>query len=215
MTSLFGCPMIINLNNPLSKFFDWCCTFHPVTITTTRNAIVWYISKIVIYSINSIINIFSIMLYFFGIIYLAWLCSTIMTWLLSNPSKEFQVNIPLYISILSIVLCVSIERTKRAFSIKKSSSTPTTFGQSSSQRSSICHLCISTITLAKIHNTITFVLNPFYNFQLTKFLTNHVYKFSHFSSLIGASRSAGRYWCHAIQAKRDAYETKIRQTVFA
>lgn len=206
--------MIINLNNPCSKFINICCTFHVIAYSTTRNYISLCVPFIIVNSVQAIKYITTI--YSFWLINLIRFCSTIMTRLFSNPPEELPTNIPCNSSIPSIIFCLPIKRTKCSFSLWKTLSASTAFRKSSSQGVTFCNFCISTFTLAKIHYSIIMVAScSFYHLQFSKLLANHVYKFSHFSSLIGASRSASRYWCHAIQAKRDAYETKIRQTVFA
>jgi hypothetical protein len=183
---LFRSPMAINLNNPLFELINRSSTFHPIAVSTTWNTVVWNISKIIVYSVYSIIYIFSIATIW--MIYLIRTCSTIVAGLFGNPLKKIQVQIPHNVSVLGIAFHISIQSPFCPLSLWKTSPASTTYSSSRLQGTCQSSNRISTITLTKKSSCISFkIWNSFYGYKVSKSLSGNINKCRHNISLKGDS----------------------------
>lgn len=153
MTKLvFGSPMFVHLNNPLSKLFYRRCAFHVVTDSATWNTVIFNITNFIINSIYSIENIFTIKM--FWVVDLIRRYSAIMARFLGNLSKEFHAETPFKFSIFSIVFSFSVKLSKGCFSFIQSTIrnwllASTTFRKAASKSVSYYYSFRSTVTSTK------------------------------------------------------------------
>lgn len=175
--------MIINRFYPIFKIVNIQSLLGVITSSTTRNAISLHISNIVIYSINPVVNVFSIAIISQN--FLIWRFSAVMTWLMCNPTKIILRKIPIYFSSLRRVFSLCIQNIERGFSLRQTSSTR--LSAPVSQVGSAYYFLVSAIALTqKIQYSFSY-FRKFKNHQFPVAPSNPVNSRNHINTLKGDS----------------------------
>lgn len=198
-------PIVINASYPFFKTFNAMGSFHIVAHFTTWNDVSDNISKIVVNSVYSVVNIRAVASSW--MINLRRFFSTIATFLGGDFSEKFYIKRKFIFSILCIKLCISIKRPKSTFVFRETPTAPATSRKAHAQRISFCDLFVPTITPAKKFNW-----TPWYSLYHSKFsvpVSSFVYIFSHSVLLNGDLRKSWRRYRGDIS---DLRRSRIKNT---